>query len=328
MRSAFAYAVGSLVACLALPVRAERLAVVPLAVSGEVPAAEVGAIDEAIAAQLRALGDEVLGPSEARAGIEAHSPGCLTAERHVSCMGMALEQMGWETFVSGRVSRERPGAETRIFLEAYRSRSGEQIVAKSRVATAPDRSAVLELARAIAGDVSGTLAAAHRQARLSVESEPTGASVWLGGRLLGRTPWSGELSPGHVFLRIELRRHLPKTREITLEPGGHHELSVALEEVRAAAPAPRVPRARAGWQLPLGVGGLIAGAGLVALGVYGMTIEDCTERFPDGPCSERRTGTVWGGAALGAGVLVVAAGVITAFVLQLGPDSGDSNESD
>jgi tetratricopeptide (TPR) repeat protein len=68
--------------------------------------------------------------------------------------------------------------------------------------------------------------------QLLVTSDPPGATVRIGGRALGVTPWTGELAPGHHQVALELAGHTPRHADVTLSAERSTELALAL------APAP------------------------------------------------------------------------------------------
>jgi hypothetical protein len=91
------------------------------------------------------------------------------------------------------------------------------------------------------------VAAAPQPATTSVrvESQPTGATVWLDGAERGRTPIVLEgVAPGRHELRLTAPRYQPVTRAIEVQAGKPTELSVALERVvlpDGASPPPGKP---------------------------------------------------------------------------------------
>jgi tetratricopeptide (TPR) repeat protein len=68
--------------------------------------------------------------------------------------------------------------------------------------------------------------------QLRVKTDPPGATVRIGGRALGVTPWSGELAPGEHVVELDLRGHTPQQARVLLPPD--HSVQLALE----LAPAP------------------------------------------------------------------------------------------
>ncbi len=101
--------------------------------------------------------------------------------------------------------------------------------------------------------------------QLSVLSKPAGATVKLGQRVVGVTPWSGELLPGLHQVSVELTGHLPRQAEVAVTPEHAAELTLELElepEIQIEKPQPsalgRV--APLTWSLlGVGVGALTGG---------------------------------------------------------------------
>lgn len=83
-------------------------------------------------------------------------------------------------------------------------------------------------------------AAAASRATVFIFSEPSGARVYLGERLIGQTnlQWEIPASAARVTLRFELDGHHPAER--TFSPATEHQLRITLEPV-PAPPAPRPP---------------------------------------------------------------------------------------
>jgi len=75
------------------------------------------------------------------------------------------------------------------------------------------------------------------EAVLSVTTEPEGAVVWLDGFRLGKAPVQGSFSAGKRQLRVEAEGYQTYEKEILLEPGGEHNLKVALTPLPKEEPA-------------------------------------------------------------------------------------------
>ncbi|ACY19219.1 serine/threonine-protein kinase [Haliangium ochraceum] len=95
-----------------------------------------------------------------------------------------------------------------------------------------------------AGDgtsATADIAEASATVRVTIRSQPEGATVTLGERVLGETPLEGyELPRGDepVLLRISKRGH--RAQELSIVPDGDREQQVTLER-RRRRPAPRAP---------------------------------------------------------------------------------------
>jgi len=76
---------------------------------------------------------------------------------------------------------------------------------------------------------------------LSVTSDPPGATLLIGGRAVGVTPWAGELTPGHHALALELAGHDAGHADVTL--AAEHSTEVALTLAPRAPDAVSAPSA-------------------------------------------------------------------------------------
>ena len=75
---------------------------------------------------------------------------------------------------------------------------------------------------------------APKPGTLEVKSEPSGAKVWVDGKEVGVTPYSGWISADKehtVFISVEGYRF--ESRKVTVQPEGKEVLSVVLEELKA-----------------------------------------------------------------------------------------------
>lgn len=70
--------------------------------------------------------------------------------------------------------------------------------------------------------------AALARPTLEIESRPPGATVRIDGRLVGQTPWRGNIEPGRRQVDLELDDHAPLSRTINAERGQTYPLSVTL----------------------------------------------------------------------------------------------------
>jgi PEGA domain-containing protein len=304
----------AIIASSAGPARAESVAVVPLASTGELSPDDVLEVSRAVAAVLRENHFEVFEPASAAQAVDGRVPGCV-ASRRISCLAEALQALGWPRFVSGRVTRAGAGPEVTVSLEIYESRTGRVAVDRSLSGDGSGRAALVALGRAVCAALADELAAARRPARLSVESVPADAVVRWNGRVLGRTPLGAELPPGRGLLRVESPGRAAEIREVVLAPAQSSTVSVVLRDLGAA------PATRASWQLPAGL--VIGGVGL-AIAVYGMVgllRSDCMDEYADGACYRQLSSgdrVAYGVVPLGLGAVVGMAGALTAFVLRLG----------
>ena len=88
------------------------------------------------------------------------------------------------------------------------------------------------------GPGDATASAAPILAAISVSSDPSGASVVVGGKLLGATPLRTSLPPGRTTVLVLKAGFEPWSRDVALEAGGVQRLSARLENRASSAPAP------------------------------------------------------------------------------------------
>jgi hypothetical protein len=208
---------------------ARRIVVVGLAATEGVSAADADRLGIAVAAATRDRGHEVLTPAEAAAAIDERIPGCSTSRRP-SCWATAAGALGHEIVISGRVARDARTAELSISLEAIDTESVRAVAEASHHAAGQAPEELDALARAVTGTLLDALPVPRRRARLSVTSEPAGAAVTVNSRLMGETPWAGEVTEGPATLLVELEGHVPQSRSFSLQADEAQEVHVALAE--------------------------------------------------------------------------------------------------
>ena len=155
-------------------------------------------------------------------------------------------------------------------------------------------------AAALQEAVSRTLAVGLTRPRgtLTVSSEPPGAQVWLGERLLGQTPlslstWSGEYTlelrqPGRAPVRRTIGVEAGKTATIGASlpaaepPPDQTTPSPAVPILPSPTPAPRHwergPRPR--WRLVVGATSLAIGVALTVAGVVALADRESRNCYP------------------------------------------------
>jgi hypothetical protein len=99
--------------------------------------------------------------------------------------------------------------------------------------------------------------------RLMLRSEPGGARVFIDGKAVGRTPWSGELPAGEHRVEIRAAGYRSDQRTVRIHSNVDEDQSVVLLAKRSSQ------RARPSWpgwtSLGLGVAMSIAGTALIAV---------------------------------------------------------------
>lgn len=113
------------------------------------------------------------------------------------------------------------------------------------------------------------------RATLAVNTSPSGAAVWVGGRYVGTSPVSTVVAPGRVRVLVEKEGHETRSLDLTLGDREEVTLAVTLSRARPALWPPAVPLPRPATEpLPsLGVGlavGLDSLAGDLWLGGLGF----------------------------------------------------------
>ena len=148
--------------------------------------------------------------------------------------------------------------------------------------------------------------------RLTLRSRPSGAAVWIDGRLVGHTPLAREVDAGEHEVRVELPGYATERRSVTAVAGTEDALEVVLHD------DPEAARRRRTWR---GVGGAALGLGGSMLGVgMGLAIIDEREYErrcnpdPLGHCSHRYDTLGGGIAAMVSGGALVVTGVVALVV--------------
>lgn len=143
------------------------------------------------------------------------------------------------------------------------------------------------------------------------ESRPTGALVWVDGKLVGPTPIERTLEAGRHRAHAELDHHLPLEIQFDAIAGTHETIPLELSPV----PKGRLRMRNAGWGL-LGAGLGLAAAGIPLLALHGRPYQSrCSggDVDDDGDCRftyDTKTGGIvllaLGGAAVITAVALVA----------------------
>jgi PEGA domain-containing protein len=309
------------VALGAIPLRAgaRAIAVVPLIASGSVDGDDLFEAGEVVAATLRERGHDVLGPVEAGEQFDERIPGCIASHR-AACWMQAAEALARDSIVHGRVSRDSTSGAASVTLTAIDARDGRVLVESSHQGVARERPALVALARTAAAHLSDEMPALQLHPRLRVETQPSGASLAVNGNPVGRTPWSAELAEGACVVQAHVAGFRPAVREVTLTAGESRTLTILLQPGEEA-------RRRAGWQLPVGIGGIVLGGVGAAVGMTQLLRDDCLDSNADGTCGReigagQRLG--FGLVPLVLGLATATAGVLVGWVLEL--ESAPSDE--
>ncbi len=106
-------------------------------------------------------------------------------------------------------------------------------------------------------------ALARGPARLSIASEPKGATVSIDGEIVGTTPLDRELIPGKHLVRLTAENYVSVEREITLVEGVAENLRITLEKVPSRLP-----------KRPWGYASLAVGIAALGTGVFFTALHD------------------------------------------------------
>lgn len=169
--------------------------------------------------------------------------------------------------------------------------------------------AVLKLLREGQGRPRGALA---------ITSDPPGAGIKLGTRLLGTTPYTHPTFAGSYEVVLEKSEYQPARLQVEVKEGKQASLAVTLVAAEPP-PAPLLPppvvmvRSRPRWRLIsggllLGAGVILIGFGSSALAVNGKCLADPIA--PAVTCMDRFDTSAVGGGLLGAGVALTAGGAV------------------
>ncbi len=274
----------------------ETIAVLPLAIDGELPAS----FREQLQSRL------VEGVARGQRPVIALDAATRCAE--AACMRELGASSGARWIARARVVvRDR---DFDIGLELFDARDGTSV---TKTVGTCEVCAIAEVGDMLA-DQAGVLdrklaALATAPPVVRFESRPTGALVWVDGKLVGPTPVERTLEPGRHRAHAELDDHLPLEIQFDAIAGTRETIPLSL----SAVPKGRVRLRNAGWGM-LGAGLGLMAAGVPLLALDGRPYESrCSgdDVDEDGDC--RYTyGTKTGGIVL---LALGGAAVITAVAL-------------
>lgn len=190
----------------------------------------------------------------ARSGLQGKRVGKTCDEPQ--CFQEAGSGAGVDVLVGGTV--ERAGPDYKVEVYAVDAQTGEVITSVDGVC---EICGIGEL-----GDVVGNLAARLRPAletsiqptTLVVESDPSGAEVWVDGERVGRTPYEGPIAPGTHEIDVIKRGRRTQHEEVELRPGVTETYSYRLAKTSRLPPwAPWVALGAGSVSLATGIGLLV-----------------------------------------------------------------------
>jgi hypothetical protein len=159
----------------------------------------------------------------------------------------------------------------------------------------------------------------RQRGTLIVSSEPPGAEVKLGSRVVGKTPYSRAAFVGSYELVLEKKEFQISRTDIEIKEGkpAKYELKLVADvkaQLVIAPPPKAVEKARRPlWRLlaggvTLGLGVSMMGFGIGALAVNGGCVSDPIP--PAAVCSDRFATKTVGGALVGVGVVLAVGGAV------------------
>jgi hypothetical protein len=283
---------------------ADRVAVLPVQDRSTLP--------DSIRAQLRGTIEQGL----QRADVEIVSDTLVDGEPGAEscgdalCAGALAEALGAAWILRSTITRVDAVYEVRLDAIDGHGRT---------LASATERCEICghDEVTALVVDRSAALAAKvrllQRQAPLlALRSRPSGAKVWIDGRLVGHTPLEHEVEAGEHEIRVELRGYTTEHRRVTALAGTQDTLELVLHG------EPRALRRGRVWQglggAALGMGAAMLGAGIGLAVIDELEYERRCNPDPLGNCSHRYD-TLGGGIALAVGGGVLLATGVAALVV-------------
>ncbi|MEZ4448728.1 MAG: PEGA domain-containing protein [Nannocystaceae bacterium] len=213
-------------AAAAEPASAGRLAILPLAIDGEISDADRSDLTRALVTGFQRGSFEVLEPEQVGEVGPCTDAACVT--------GVAGK--------TGAAYVARPSVRINdrdyaIKVELLSGKNGERIALAEdacEICGVVDASGLLDSAAASLGLKLESLA--KGPATLVLRSEPEGAVVLIDGNLFGTAPVDQPITPGKHLVRVSQDGYIPIEREVTFVEGVREELTITLEKVPSALP--------------------------------------------------------------------------------------------
>lgn len=224
------------------PAGAGRLAIVPLAIDGEISEADRDDLTRALVTGFQRGSFAVVEPG---------SVGEVGPCSDAACVTGVAGKTGADYVARPTVRiNDRDYA---IKVELLSGKTGERIALAEdacEICGVVDASGLLDSAAASLGLKLESMA--KGPATLVLRAEPEGAVVLIDGELFGAAPVDKPITPGKHVVRVSQDGYIPIEREITFVEGVREELSITLEKVPSSLPG-------RGWgwaSLSLGVASL------------------------------------------------------------------------
>jgi hypothetical protein len=145
-----------------------------------------------------------------------------------------------------------------------------------------------------------------------IDTNPTGAHVWIDGQLVGRTPIEHQVLEGSHDVRVEADGYVPQRRTVTAVSGVREEVQINL----ALAPVDQSRHPGRGLIIG-GAAALVSGVALIAVGAPLIAINDTEVEDECNPDAEGRCERLYDTIGLGAGLTGVGAAALASGVALL-----------
>jgi hypothetical protein len=229
------------------PTPAKRVAMLPVAVGGDVGAVAKQRIEDAFLRGLARGEVAVVSPTEVSSSV----PDAATCA-DAPCLATASKKAGATHAV--RLEVTASGRDYRILARLVGDDGNATEVSAECPICGFDE--VAEVAEQQASRLATKLGEAREPSRLAVTTHPAGALVYVDGKPFGATPVTEQLPEGKHTVRVELAGYTVRQREVDVAGGMVQSLDIELE------PLPR---------RTMGRGATIGGAVLLALGAAAIS---------------------------------------------------------
>jgi hypothetical protein len=274
----------------------EPIAVIAVELTGDAAPELRGQLQQSLAKGIAAAGHQPVGLDRVRRAIGDRSEliGCTST----TCLQRIGELVEAQRFLRARV--DGVGAAYTIEIELLAARPGSAV--ERRVEQSCTVCTITELNRMVAETATEVLTArGDEPVPIVIDSEPSGATVHIGGEPLGVTPLAIALAPGAHTVRVTHEgRHAEKRVEVAAGSDGPQRFELVLPPKLSPADDARPYRT---WKW-VAAGG---SAAAVVTGAYLIAIDGdgtCTLEMDQRQCP-REYGTLAGGlltVAVGAGL--------------------------
>jgi hypothetical protein len=292
--------------------RAEtRVVVVGLVFEGEVPDGVKAGMAQELVQGLRATGLQMVPEAEVQRALGDHRGQCSD----VACWKRVAASLGCRYAVGGSVTGQDQDYAIALWMgDAYTGTTS---------AWARERCTICGLAAArekmslTASLLAAKLTAAARApARVTVVSDPPGASVLVDGDEVGAAPRELELGAGDHEIVVRSPGFLAATRKLTAVAGVNERIDLRLVPLAGASSGTRI----LAWT-SIAAGAAALATGIALLAIDGQEV-DCAVGAPD--FCQRRETTAAGATLVGVGA--VAAGVGGYLLYRTRASAGRSAE--